>query len=312
MATRLRSKNDLRGERTWLGKIEAADRSADRKDAARASWRQVEIRVTDQLLRESRKAAVAHLRKYPGAPMQALAVLAATGADRKTLESEYKRVIDATRDPGMLNQLVYNALGAGALDAALLAADKQVKLDPDNPNAYDSLAEVHNYRKDKVKALATARLGLGKKPEAAMAAAMKENMARFESGGPTGDARPPGSLERVFEPRNLFGAAVGDAASITEHMFDSEKHAVTKACSGKARALKSALVRVTIGKGAVLSKVEVLEPDASSALKKCVVEAVRAIKIPADNPAVRVVIEVPFEAQPAAPSKPAVTPRKGT
>ena len=297
MATRARSSGDLAGERTWLGKIEAVDRSPERQDAARAAWRKTEMAVSDRLKKEARRLAVAHLRKYPRAPMQALALLAASGADRKTLEAEYKRVIEVTTDGGMLNSLVYTALGAGAFDAALLAAEKQVKLTPEEANPYDSLAEVHHYRGDKDKAVATEKTGLGKKADPGLLAGMRENLARFESGsGSSGDVRQPGSFERILEPKMLFaGSAATDPAAITKHMLDSEKGAVSKACSPKARGMESAVVRVTIGKDARLAKVEVLEPSASEGLRKCVVDAVRAIRIPADNPAARVLIEVPFD-----------------
>jgi hypothetical protein len=306
MAQRARSSRDPNGERTWLGKIEAVDRSPERKDAAKASWRKTEMVVSERLQKEARRLAIAHLRKYPRAPMQALALLAASGADRKTLEAEYKKVIEVTTDGGMLNNLIYTALGAGALDAALMAGEKQVKLGPEDPNPYDSLAEVHHYRGDKDKAVATQKIGLGKKAEPAMLAGMRDNLARFESGsGASGDVRQPGSFERILEPKMLFaGGPTNDPVAITKHMLDSEKGAVSKACSPKAKGLQSAVVRVTIGKDARLAKVEVLEPGAGDGLRKCVVDAVRAIRIPADNPAARVLIDVPFD--------PAAAPRVPT
>lgn len=305
MAQRARSARDLTGERTWLGKIESVDRSPDRAEAAKAAWRKTEVEVAERLKKDARRLAIAHLRKYPRAPMQALALLAAAGADRKTLEAEYKRVIDATSDGGTLNNLVYTALGAGAFDAALAAAEKQVKLSPDEANPYDSLAEVHHYRGDKDKAIATQKIGLGKKAEPGLLAGMRDNLARFESGsGPSGDVRQPGSFERILEPKMLLsGGAQPDPVAITKHMLDSEKAAVTRACSGKAKGLESALVRVTIGKGATLSKVEVLEPGAGKELSKCVADAVRAIRIPADSPPARVLVEVPFDPS-AAPKLP--------
>ena len=303
MAQRARVSKDARAERSWLGKIEAADKSADRADAAKAAWRRAEMAVTDRLKADARKLAVAHIRKYPKNPMQGLTLLAAAGADKKTLEAEYKRVIDATSDGGTLNSLVYNALGAGAFDAALLAAEKQVKLTPDEANPYDSLAEVHHYRGDKDKAIATAKTGLGKKAEPELIAGMKVNLKRFEAGGTSGDVRVPGSLERIFEPSMLLARPpASDPVAISKRMLDDAKPAVTKACSPKASGLESAVVRVVIGKDAAIAKVEVLEPQASSGLRKCLVDAVRALKVPADNPAAKVLIEVPFD--PAAAKSP--------
>lgn len=297
MAQRARASDDAVAERRWLRKIEAADRSPGRPEAASASWRQAELRVVARLEAEARRAAQAHLRRFPGMPMQALAVLAASGADRKTLEAEYRRVFAAVNDPGQLNGLVYNALGAGAFDAALLGAQKQVKLAPEEANPYDTLAEVHNYRGEKDKAVATEKLGMTKKVEPELLVAMRENLARFEAGGRTPDARAPSSFDRLFESKMLFTAGDSrDPGAITRRMFDDKKAVISEACSAKAKGLKSALMRLTVGAGAVLSKVEVLEPDATAALKKCMVDAARKLTIPADNPAVRVLVEVPFAA----------------
>jgi thioredoxin-like negative regulator of GroEL len=308
MAERARASKNVTAERTWLAKIEATDRTPAREDAAQAAWRKAELSVSVRLKSDARKLALAHLKKYPGQPEEALAVLAAAGADKKTLEAEYKRVIAATTDAGTLNSLVYTALGAGAFDAALMAAEKQVKLSPDEANPYDSLAEVHHYRGDRDKAIATEKIGLGKKASPGLLAGMRDNLKRFEGSGTSSDVRVPGSLDQIFEPKMLtVSSSAHDPAAITKHMFDSEKGSVTKACSAKAGGLESALVRIAIGEGAKISKVEVLEPGASSALGRCVNDAVRAIRIPADSPAVRVLVEVPFD--PAAAPKPAPAPK---
>jgi hypothetical protein len=263
--------------------------------------------VADRLRKEARGLALAHLRKYPANPQEALAVLAAAGADKKTLEAEYKRVIAATSDGSELNSLVYTALGAGAFDAALLAAEKQVKLSPDEANPYDSLAEVHHYRGERDKAIATEKIGLGKKATPALLAGMRDNLRRFETAGASSDVRAPGSFEHIFDRKMLFtSTASSDPIAITRHMLDSEKGAISKACSPKAHGLASAVVRVTIGQGARLSKVEVLEPNAGDALSRCISDAMRAIRIPADSKPVRVLVEVPFD--PSAAPKPAPRP----
>jgi thiol-disulfide isomerase/thioredoxin len=296
MAQRARASKDIAAERSWLGKIEAVDKSPAKDEASKAAWRRAELAVSDRLNKDARKLALAHLRKYPGNPAQALAVLAAAGADKKTLEAEYKRVIEATSDGGTLNNLVYTALGAGAFDAALAAAQKQVKLSPEEANPYDSLAEVHHYRGEKDKAIATEKTGMSKKAPPELLAGMRDNLRRFESSGPSGDVRVPGSLDRIFESKMLLASsAAADPVAITKHMLDVEKASVTKACSPKSKGLESALVRVTIGKDAKLGKVEVLEPGAGDGLKKCLADSVRAIRIPADNPPARVLIEVPFD-----------------
>ena len=170
------------------------------------------------------------------------------------------------------------------------------KLTPDEANPYDSLAEAHNHRGEKDKAIATAKTGIGKKGPPELIAGMKDNLKRFETATRTSDLRIPASLDRAFEPRALTtSAAASDPVAITKHMLDDAKPAVTKACSAKAGKLESAVVRITIGKNAVLERVEVLEPSAGKPLQKCLADAVRALKIPADNPAAKVLIEVPFD-----------------
>jgi thiol-disulfide isomerase/thioredoxin len=306
LAERARASKNVTAERSWLAKIESADRTPKKEDAAQAAWRKAELAVSDRLKSDARKLALAHLKKYPGQPMEALEVLAAAGADKKTLEAEYKRVIAATSDTGTLNSLVYTALGAGAYDAALMAAEKQVKLEPDEANPYDSLSEVHHYRGDKDKAIATEKIGLGKKATPGLLAGMRDNLKRFENGGTSSDVRLPGSLDQIFDRKMLTASSSArDPAAITKHMFDSEKGSVTKACSPKAGGLQSALVRIAIGGDSKISKVEVLEPGASSALSRCVADAVRAIRIPADSQAVRVLVEVPFDPSAKTPAKPA-------
>lgn len=297
MAQRARSTGDEAGERRWLRRIVSADRAAGKPDAARASWRLAELSVTQRLGAQARAAALKQIRTYPASGEQALAVLAAAGASVKELESAYAKVIAATSDPSTLNRLIYTALGAGAHDAALAAAEKQVSLNPDDPNSYDSLAEVHNYRGDRDKAVATVKTGLGKKGPPQILAIMRENMRRFERGGPSPDVREAGSFDRVLESRFLFSSArPSDPESVTRRMLESEKHALSSACAGLAGRLESALLRVTIGASARVSRVEVLEPGAGARLKKCLIDAARRLPIPADNPEARVVIDVPLEA----------------
>jgi hypothetical protein len=311
LAERARASKDSPVERKWLSRIETTDKTIGKEAAAQASWRKAEIAVADRLRKEARALALAHLRKYPANPQEALAVLAAAGADKKTLEAEYKRVIAATSDGSELNSLVYTALGAGAFDAALLAAEKQVKLTPDEANPYDSLAEVHHYRGDRDKAIATEKIGLGKKAAPALLAGMRDNLKRFETAGASSDVRAPGSFEHIFDRKMLFtSAASSDPIAITRHMFDSEKGAISKACSPKAHGLESAVVRVTIGQGAKLAKVEVLEPNAGDALSRCIGDAMRAIRIPADSKPVRVLIEVPFDPSAAPKPAPRTTPAR--
>src|SRR5262249_49182547 len=162
----------------------------------------------------------------------------------------------------VLNQLVYQALGAGAFDAALRAAEKQVKLAPDDPNIYDTLAEVYNYRGDRETALATIDKGLAMKDiPAPLAAAMRDNRARFEKGGKALGVMPPGTLSgplaRSFD--GSFRPPV-DARFAAQGFFSHEANTIAKACGDKAKGFDEAYVRVTIGANHQIEKVQVIEP----------------------------------------------------
>jgi len=66
---------------------------------------------------------------------------------------------------------------------------------------------------------------------------------------------------------------------------------LTSACGAAARGLGEIYVRVHLG-AAKVDKVEVLEPAASPALRRCVDKAVRQIAVPADQKAVKITLPI--------------------
>jgi len=304
LAQRAHARKDAAAERSWLVRIEAADKSKDKKDAARAAWQRFEADMTDKVQRDVRAQALDYVHKYPGQGGHALGLLAAAGADKKTLDAELARVVAATTDPDALNNLVYESLGMGAHEAALRAAEKQAQLKPEDPNVYDSLAEVYNYRHEKQKAIETEQKGLAMKdvpPD--LQAAMRDNIKRFETGGPSHDVRPPSKLQSPLTLGFDFGPPfrMDGPKAVAQRLFSHETAAIAQKCADKGRGLEEAYVRIQVGKSAV-EKVEVLEPGASAAFRKCVDKAIRAVAIPADSQPVKLTVGLPLKSADGAPA----------
>ena len=280
MANRARSRGDMADLKSWLAKIEARDKSEGRDDAAMAAWEQVGIEMRDVVADKAKTLARSYLERYPAVPGDALALLAASGADRAAVEAAYVKPIEAAKG-GRLNLLVYSALGAGAYDAALKAAQRQLELIPDDANSYDTLAEVYNYRGDKETAVQMSKKGLAMKdipPD--LAAGMRQNLARFERGG-RDSAIKPSSLDRLLMPRTSL-REVTDPVEAAKRQFSHETERLG-ACSERPEGMSEVWVRIRLGTGNRPEKVEVLEPGAPAALRRCVEEALMGVEVPADN-----------------------------
>jgi hypothetical protein len=291
LARRAEARGDQAAMRSWLTRIEGADRGEGREEAAEAAWLRMESDLVEDQRRKVRAATVEYIRRYPAHADRAVRALAASGADRATLEAELARAVGAMGKDDNLNGLVYQALSAGALDAALAAAEKQAALHPEDPNAYDSLAEVHNYRGDRAKAVATAKQGLavaGIAPE--LEAAMRANLARFETGGPSGDVPAPRVLASPLEP---IAATLKprDAETAARTLYTKNLPMIARQCSARKKGFDEVFVRLRVGEGK-LERVEVLEPGAPAGLKKCLDQAIRSVKVPAEQEPARVTMAV--------------------
>jgi thiol-disulfide isomerase/thioredoxin len=280
------ARRDQAAARRWLARIESADKSEDRSDAALAGWQRLDSELTEKVRKQIVSDASDLLTRYPAQGLEAWKILIAAGVDQATLTTQGKRIVVAARDANELNSLVYVALGSKLYDVALAAAEKQLALTP-QANAYDTLAEVYNYRGDKAKAIATQKQGLAHPTlEPSMKPILEENLRRFETGGPTSDVPPPGTMGSalaVTPARNELTPEV-----VAKRLF-TQTRGLTAPCQAQAESLPEAYVRIKLGAKAI-EKLEILEPAASPALKQCLDKALRAVAIPADTQAVTVVL----------------------
>jgi thiol-disulfide isomerase/thioredoxin len=289
MATRAEARHDDVARRRWLGRIEAADKTPPRAEAAEAAWQRLTLDVRDRVNVAVRPLLVAYAHAYPARAGLALALAAEAGADKATVDAELRRAADAATGDA-LNELVYHALAAGAFDAALYAAERQRKLSPDDTNVLDTLAEVHHYRGEHDRAIALEKEALAKMPGNP---SLTANLARFEKRGndPSPDVNKPSLVGELLPDDDRFDMPPSPPAELAKRQFAHESARVVAGC-GKAwpAELDEAYVRITLGRSPHAEAVELLEPHASAAFRKCVTAAVKAIELPADSPAVRFVV----------------------
>ena len=290
METRAEARHDDAARRRWLARIEAADKTPARAEAAEAAWQRLKLDVHDKLDGMLRPMLLAYAHAHPSHAGTALALAAQAGADKATIEAEVRRAADASTGDE-LNNLVYYALAAGALDAALYAAERQRKLTPEDTNLVDTLAEVHHYRGEHDRAIALEKEAMAKAPGSPTLAA---NLARFEKRGsdPSPEVQKPSLVGDLLpDDGGGFQMPPMPPAELAKRQFAHESLRVAAAC-GKSwpKDLDEAYVRITLGRSSHAEAVELLEPRASAAFKRCVAESVKTIALPADSPPARFVV----------------------
>jgi thiol-disulfide isomerase/thioredoxin len=272
----------------------AADRNNALGVASEAAWTAAGIRRTLELRTRLTRELLAYVRSYPGAKhaVEALTFATVDGnlppAERRAL---WERVIDAHKtSAAQLNDMVYSALAAGEYDAALTAARRQVELTKGSANSYDTLAEVHHFRREKTEALAREDQGLALlKDDDMEKSAMQANRARFAADGFVPDAGVTAIKRRISELWKQMGSLEPRASSdeMTEilasmNAYRAAKNAlltdIGKLCAAHAGKLTEAYARIDLG-GAEPA-ITVLEPDASPALKQCLVDHLRKASYP--------------------------------
>jgi len=276
---RARTRGDSAKVRELLARIEAADKSPHHDEAARAAWARLEDDLRGRIQQSLQPLLADYVQKYPAQGGRALKLLAAAGASRDQLEKAFARVINQT-DSAALNELVYDALDTGALDAALTAAEKQVHKFP-TANSYDSLAEVYNYRGDKEHAVATEEKALASHPAPQEEKPMRANLERFRKGQRLPDATKP-TLASLFpserRPMNL------PPEFALRRLLQTEAMRVAEPCRSKApKDVDEIYVRIRVGTTPRIERVELLEPSASPEFRKCIEKAIREIAVPADS-----------------------------
>jgi thiol-disulfide isomerase/thioredoxin len=291
LANRAQARGELAAMRSWLSKIESGDADPRKEAAAEAAWTRIESELAEKQQQEVRAAALAYSSRYPLHSQQAIKALAGAGADRATLEKELARAVEASGKDDDLNGLVYLALSVGAFDAAVLAGEKQVQLFPGDANAMDSLSEAYNYRGEKEKALANQRQALELKDlPAEQKAALEANMKRFQTGAPTTDVPPRPVLASPLEP-SAQAARPKDATAAARTLYTKNAALIASKCAAKKKGLDEVYVRIRVGDGKV-DKIDVLEPAAPAALKKCLAAAIRDVKVPLEQKSAKVTLSL--------------------
>jgi thiol-disulfide isomerase/thioredoxin len=271
----------------------AADKGNAAGIAEDAAWEQATLRRRTAIRAMVTKDLAAYVDAFPGGTRAELALALASSSgvlppsQRRAL---WTKLVDAHRDDASaLNGIIYAAIAAGELDAALAAGKRQVELSAEDPNAYDSLAEAHNYRKERELAVATADKGIAiAKADTTggqeLAPALEENRARFAATEFMSEPGIEGTKRRMAAHWTKIAAVenVGEErdASVDEAMAAmqaarAKERAVLDDAGGKciphAGTLTEAYVRLDFSAGAQ-PKVTVLEPDAPAALATCLVD----------------------------------------
>jgi thiol-disulfide isomerase/thioredoxin len=289
MAKRAEARDDNRARRRWLSRIEAADKTPPRADAAEAAWQRLVLDVQDKLAATVRPLLLDYAAKHPLRGGTALGLAAEAGADKATVEAGFRRAADAS-DGEALNNLIYYALAAGALDAALYAAERARRLQPDDANLIDTLAEVHHYRGEHDRAIALEKEALAKDPKNAQLA---DNLKRYEkrSNDPTWEAMKPSLVGDLLPEEEHLRMPPPSASELAKRQYAHENARVAKACAASwPKDLDEVFVRMKVGAGAHAESVELLEPHVSAAFRRCVVDTIKAIDVPADSPPARFVV----------------------
>ena len=289
MASRAEARKDAVARRRWLLRIEGADKAPAHPDAAEAAWQRLVLDVRDKLDAGVRPLLVDYAAKHPVRAGTALGLAAEAGADKAALDAGFRRAADAL-DGDALNKLCYSALAAGALDAALYASERQRRLKPDDGNLIDTLAEVHHYRGEHDRAIALEKEAIAKDPESPE---LKQNLARYEkrSSDPSREVQKPALIGDLLPDEDRFQMPPPSPGELAKRQFAHESARVAKACAASwPKELDEAYVRIAVGAAPHALSVELLEPHAQAAFRRCVVDAVKAIDVPADSPPARFVV----------------------
>lgn len=297
MADRAKEATDEPGQRRWLARIEADDHSPDRADAARARWQLAQLDATVAAAKAVQPILLDYLQRYPTQTLYALELLPTVGLDRKTIEATFARAVKATTSANKLNPLVYAALAAGALDAALAAAERQCALLPDDASALDTLAEACHARGDSERAI-DLETKAALIHDSKLLATRRANLARFRRPNREPSPHLPSATLSQFVFGNESKARQRDAplppqsaeqAAWNLYMHESER--VTNACAANAPVgVALTYVRLHVGASPHAEKIELLEPRATLAFQRCIDRAIREIDVPPESAAADVVV----------------------
>jgi hypothetical protein len=318
-----------------------ADRRGTEGVAAIVTWEAAQLKSA--LDRRATLVAQAALvvEKWPDSPVAGealpLAVLSGDLPRPRMLKLLAARRRALAGDAHGLNDLIYIAIAAGACDEAIAAGQQQVKLVPENPNPYDSLAEAYHCKGDNKMAVSTEELAMAHADEDGRHE-YDDNMARYRaaSGPYPGNARliarANAELDGAYGPDDdhpdvgeggLMGDAYGSGGfdGDTEQMWASAMQvatealtkAITSRCRGKLKAGGTIEVVVHLEEEGGRGR----DPDYQGPpeLERCARDAIAGgpefPPVLGHAPEVKLQVEVPAgEAPPARPLKTTEPPRK--
>jgi thiol-disulfide isomerase/thioredoxin len=147
------------------------------------AWERALIASAGGALRPLADAAAAYVKTHPSAGhvLDALGLAIIPGAldDAEANAVARGLIADVADDAAALNDITYTLLAADALDVALEAANAQLAIAPDDANAWDTLAEVHHYRRDMEAAVDAANEAIGRAESFSQRAIFEENKRRY-------------------------------------------------------------------------------------------------------------------------------------
>lgn len=307
LARRRKQQGQFEDAARLFERAEQADTSVERGAASEAGWERLEIESKRALQADVRKRLEDYAKRYPRRAHKVAPLLAAAGAESGIVEAAFLKAVEQCEvivmRPGTaqlaapmappqmkpeqlepscrLNELVYEALAAGAYEAALAGALKQVEAAPDAANPYDTLAEVYHCRGDKALALEASKKGLGMKASPEELAEMRLNLARFEGGGRLSSLAPPTLAPLLGFGTQTMRRPPPSAELAAKSFFSHEGRTVGRACTAVRAKLEEAYVRVVLGDGEHPSSVEILEPTATPKLRRCLEKGLKAVLLPA-------------------------------
>jgi hypothetical protein len=306
-AQRFWARGDIPTAKYWLQRVEGSDSSTGKGAAARAAWQGVRIELAQQMSELGKTLAREYIQRFPAHAMPAARLLAAAAADPAEIHSVITGVVEKTlygaksegdpaAVPADINAIVYDALEMGMVDAALVAAESQVLHDPGNPNAYDTLAQVHAARGSYDQAIASAERGL------ALADRLSPIADTLRS--TISEANTSSSVQlsyscrrRLLEPLLIFSGEnllfVNDELQSTVRRgLESPVAKIALECLRGENAPNELVVIVRFGEDETIVDLEVITESVSAEAARCLRQRVVGLPAPMNAPGVEVILTV--------------------
>jgi tetratricopeptide (TPR) repeat protein len=251
------------------------------------------------------------VRSAPGSATERDLAIATVDSDASPadVKDAVAKVLGAHSDPQSLNGFLYVALAAGAKDEALAAAKRVLSASKD-PGIMDTLAECYHAHGDKAEALRVEDEAI-KLADKGTAASLAPNRARFAKGSGDSDdiahqhaaakalAKRIAQIEQASPAQDSATSSAGDmqnaamSAFMAAHQLGETAGA---ACAGVAGTSTGAFARVTLdAQGKVTASTVFTDPGASDAVRACITKQLAAATLPVVPGMPPQAIEIPFK-----------------